>query len=184
MRQVIYCGQIVIGSLTIRCKIAGVGVDAVVDTGASATIIRPVILDSSIDGWDDIRRLENHSLQLASAATAPIIGHGFVTLKLGSLKKRVKVWVAEVCDPCLIGLDLLTASECKINLARGIMQVGLEETPLGGVSMDEKVELEAPDPVTIPPSAEAIVPHDGRLTQPGGNPVAWSSSWCGNQTQD
>ena len=133
MRQVIYCGQIGIGSLTIRCKIAGVGVDTVVDTGASTTIISPVILDSSIDGWDDIRRLENHSLQLATGATAPIIGHGFVTLKLGSLKKRVEVWVAEVCDPCLIGLDSLTATECKIDLARGIMQVGFEELPLGGV---------------------------------------------------
>ena len=38
------------------------------------------------------------------------------------------------------------------------MQVGFEELPLGGVSTEEKVELEAPDPVTIPLGAEAIVP--------------------------
>ena len=83
MRQVVYCGQIGIGSLTIRCKIVGVGVDAVVDTEASATIISPVILDSRKDSWDDIRCLEYHSLQLATLTMAPIIGRGFVTLKLG-----------------------------------------------------------------------------------------------------
>ena len=66
--------------------------------------------------------------------------------------------MSEVCDPCLLGLDFLTASKCKIGLSRGIMQVGFEELPPGGVSMDEKVELEAPDPVTIPPGAEAIGP--------------------------
>jgi len=74
LRQVIYCCQIGTGSLTIRCKIAGVGVDAVVDTGASATIIIPVVLNSSVDGWDEIHRLQNHSLQLATGATTPIMG--------------------------------------------------------------------------------------------------------------
>ena len=88
MRQVIYCGEIGIGSLTIRCKIVGVGVDAVVDTEASATIISPVILDLSIDGWDDIRCLENYRLQLATRASAPIIGYGPVPLKFSSLKKE------------------------------------------------------------------------------------------------
>ena len=49
--------------------------------------------------------------------------------------------MAEVCDPCLIGLDMLTASECKIDLAWGVMQVGLEKLPLWGVSTVDKVEL-------------------------------------------
>ena len=158
LRQVIYCGQIGTGSLTIRCKITGVGVDAVVDTGASATIISPVVLNSSVDGWDEIHRLQNHSLQLASGATPPIIGRGFVTLKLGTVKRRIEVWVAEVCDPCLIGLDVLTAGGCKIDLGRGVMQLGGEELPLGGLSTDEKVELEAPNSVVIPPGAEAVIP--------------------------
>ena len=47
---------------------------------------------------------------------APIIGRGFVTLKLGSAKRKIEVWLAEVCDPCLLGLDLLTAGGCKIDL--------------------------------------------------------------------
>ncbi len=134
------------------------GVAAVVDTGASATIISPVILDSSADGWGKIQRLENYSLQLATGVMAPIMGRGFVTLKLGSVKREIEVWVAEVCDPCLIGLDLLTASGCKIDLCRGTLQVGVEELPLEGVSTAERTELEASEAVTIPPRAEAIVP--------------------------
>ena len=66
--------------------------------------------------------------------------------------------MVEVCDPRLIGLDLLTTSECMIDLGRGVLWVGLEELPLRDVSMDENVELEAPDHVTIPLSTEAIVP--------------------------
>ena len=114
-------------------EIAGIGIDAVVDTGARATIISPVVLNSSIDTWDDIHRLQNHSLQVATAATAPITGCGFVTLKLGSRKKTLEVWVAEVCDLCRIGLDVLTAGGCKIDLGRGVMQIGIEELPLGGL---------------------------------------------------
>ena len=71
LQQVIYCGQIGTGSLTIRGKITGVGVDAVVDTGASATIISPVVLNLSVDGWDEIHRLQNHSLQRATGAMVP-----------------------------------------------------------------------------------------------------------------
>ena len=102
------------------------------DTGASATIISPVVLDSSVDGWEEIHRLQNHSLQLATGATAPIIGRGFVSFKLGTVKRRIEVWVAKVCDPCLIGLDVLTAGGCKIDLGRGVMQLRGEELPLGG----------------------------------------------------
>ena len=86
------------------------------DTGASATIISPVVLNLSVDGWDEIHRLQNHSLQLATGATAPIIGRGFMTLELGTLKRKIEVWVAEVCDPCLIGLDVQTAGGCKSDL--------------------------------------------------------------------
>ena len=116
-----------------------------------------MVLNSSVDGWDEIHRLQNHSLQLATGATAPIIGRGFVTLKLGTVKNKIEVWVAEVCDPCLIGLDVLTAGGCKIDLGRGVMQLVCEELPLGGLSTDEKVELEAPNSVVIPPGAEAVI---------------------------
>ena len=38
------------------------------------------------------------------------------------------------------------------------MQLGGEELPLGGVGMDEKVELEAPNSVVIHPGTEAVIP--------------------------
>ena len=44
----------------------------------------------------------------------------------------------------------------------GVLRVGFEELPLRDVSMDEKVELEAPDHVTIPLGTEAIVPAQWR----------------------
>ena len=65
--------------------------------------------------------------------------------------------MAEVCDPCLIGLDVLTAGGCKIDLGRGVMQLVGKELPLGGMSTDERVELEAPNSVLILPGAEAVI---------------------------
>ena len=87
-----------------------------------------------------------------------------------------------MCDPCLIGLDLLNVSECEIDLAQGVMQMGLEELHLGGVSTDDKVELEAPESMTIPPGVEARVPaqwrarptwqeHCGLVEQMAGRPI-------------
>ena len=57
--------------------------------------------------------------------------------------------MVEVCDPRLIGLDLLTTSECMIDLGRGVLWVGLEELPLRDVNMDERAELGALGPLTI-----------------------------------
>jgi len=50
MRQVIYCGQNSIGGLTIWGKIASTGVDAMVDTEASTTVISPVNVNSLLSG--------------------------------------------------------------------------------------------------------------------------------------
>ena len=97
-----YCGEIGVSSLTIQCTIEGVGVDVIVETGASNMIISPVPLNSSANGWDQIQRLQNYSLQLAPRPRATIIGHGFVTLMLGQFKQRIEVWVAEMCDLCPI----------------------------------------------------------------------------------
>ena len=79
-------------------------------------IISPVVLNLSVDGWEEIHRLQNHSLQRATGAMAPIIRRIFVILKWGTTKRKIEVWVAKVCDPCLIGLDVLTAGGCKIDL--------------------------------------------------------------------
>ena len=89
---------------------------------------------------------------------APIIGRGFITLKLEQFKRRIEVWVVEVCDPCPIGLDMLTAGGWVINLVRGVLRMGFEWLPSGGVSTDERAELETQNPMTIPLGAEARVP--------------------------
>ena len=59
---------------------------AVVDTGASDTIINPNVLDQSVGGFDKIDWLVGHSLQLAMGATAPIFGRGVLRIVLGGLE--------------------------------------------------------------------------------------------------
>ena len=153
-----FCGQICTGSLTIWCKIEGERVDAVVDTEASPTIISHVVMDLSANGWHNTHRLKYHRLQLATEVSVALIGCGFVCLKLDKVKQSVKGWVAEVCNLCQIGFDLLAAGGCKIDLGWTILYVRSEELPFWGVSIQDKVEMEAPDTVTIPPGAEVIVP--------------------------
>ena len=53
---------------------------------------------------------------------------------------------------------MLIAGGWAINLGRGVPQVGFEGLPLGGVSTEHRAELETPNPMTIPPGTEAIVP--------------------------
>ena len=158
--KIVNCGKIGVGNLRVKVKIEGEFCEAVVDTGASDTIISPLVLDQSVGGWDKIDRLAGHSLQLATGATTPIMGRGVVRMELGSLEVDAVVWVAEVCDRCLLGLSFLVEHDCQLDLGRGHMWLGTEKLRLEGLGEVEEAQgarLEMSRTVTVPPRSETVV---------------------------
>jgi len=49
-----------------------------------------------------------------------------VRMELGGLEVNVVVWVAEVCDHCLMGLSFLVEHDCQLDLGWGHMWLGTE----------------------------------------------------------
>ena len=70
------------------------------------------------------------------------------------------MWVAEIADECIIGMDFLQAHSCLVNLKEGILQIGEEEVPLHTPQVSELscYRCCAKSSVTLPPHSETLVP--------------------------
>ena len=86
------------------------------DTGADHTVVHRDILDA------DTRLLPvGRPVKLANnEQCSGILGCACVNLQLGPFKQRACVYVANsLCEPCLLGADLLTASKAVVDISNG-----------------------------------------------------------------
>lgn len=91
--------------------LAGAPCTAMVDTGSTATLMRPNVVPVEA-------QLEQTTVQLRTVTgeLAPMLGKGRMTLNVGGLSVSFPVWVAEVQDPCILGLDFLRFARCLLDL--------------------------------------------------------------------
>ena len=66
-------------------------------------------------------------LQTVTGEHAPIHRRGQVQLGIGSLVLPQELWVADIHDECIYGLDFLQTHSCQVNLKDGSLIVGEEE---------------------------------------------------------
>ncbi|KAJ8401940.1 hypothetical protein AAFF_G00375210 [Aldrovandia affinis] len=78
--------------------LAGAPCSALVDTGSTATLMRPDMVPVGT-------QLEQTSVQLRTVTgeLAPMLGRGKVVITVGGLSVELRVWVAEVQDSCILG---------------------------------------------------------------------------------
>jgi hypothetical protein len=76
-----------------------------IDTGASVTIARPDI----VAGQPKKKPSRAYVLQTASGETIPVLKEALVELTLGQRALRIWVFIAEVTDEFILGLDVLWA---------------------------------------------------------------------------
>ena len=132
-----------------QCKI-------VVDTCSSISIVCPGVLkQAGIDVAPTTGRLST-----VTGETAPLQGRNTVPLTIGTYQTPHTVWVADIADECIIGMDFLPAHGCQVNLKEGVLQIGEEAVPL---STPQVLEPScycccAESSVTLPPKSETLVP--------------------------
>lgn len=70
------------------------------------------------------------------------------------------MWVAEIADECILGLDFLQQHNCQVDLKKGILHIGNEEVPLQQSRVTEPTccRCYTTSSINIPPNSEMIVP--------------------------
>ncbi|KAK7884629.1 hypothetical protein WMY93_027752 [Mugilogobius chulae] len=108
---------------------------ALVDTGSTATLMRPDVVPPGTLLEPTVVKLRTVTGELA-----PMLGRGLVTIQVGEMSVDFRVWVAAVQDPCILGLDFLRAACCVLDLGRNAV------TFPGGSSVKMVRPVQVPSP--------------------------------------
>ena len=110
-------------------------------------------------------------IRTVTGETAPLQGRKTVQLTVGTFQKPHAVWVAEIADECILGMDFLQSHSCLVDLKEGILRIGEEEVPLHTPQVSEPncYRCCTKSSVTLPPRSETVIPAqvEGEWMQDG-----------------
>ena len=157
-------------SLVVVVVVEGVRCDMIIDTGSNITVIRPDVLKRvAKDRVPDVHSVDSCSKTVTGETTA-VRSRGKVNIQLGNFQTVQNVWVVEIENECILGLDFLVPNNCVVNLAEACLHIGREEvrlkrmTALGRPVCRRVVVAKN---WSVPPKSEAIIPGvlDGVLEE-------------------
>ncbi|GFW46352.1 retrovirus-related Pol polyprotein from transposon 412 [Trichonephila clavipes] len=93
----------------------------VVNTGANVSIIRKDLAQNSI--WTP----PCVSLQTVTGDKIQVYGKANVTLRFGNIDYHHTAYIADITDPCILGLDFLKNNNFKLDFENGNMHSKFEE---------------------------------------------------------
>jgi len=145
-------------SLTVLGTINGNSCEITVDTGSNISIVRPDLL-SGVN--PDLIQPVHSCIRTVTGERAPIHGKGQVELGIGPLVIPQELWVADIQDQCILGLDFLHPNECQVNLRDQLLTIGKHEIPLkrsSSVSTDQAcLKAVLVQEVCLQPLSETVV---------------------------
>jgi hypothetical protein len=95
-------------------------------SGAAVTVVRPDIAA----GLPEREPPAKCALQTESGETLPILEEAFVTPTLGRPPLEIWVFIADITDELILGLDILRAYDASMDLGRQMLHLGEEEVSL------------------------------------------------------
>ncbi|KAJ8915928.1 hypothetical protein NQ315_016603 [Exocentrus adspersus] len=112
-------------SLAVPGRVCGRECKMIVDTGSSHTIVRPNIVEHC--KMQDTE--EKYLLETARGEAIPVKGVHLAEIKIGKKTFKQKVFVADITDDVLLGLDVMS-KDFLLDLPRGVMKINNEEVHL------------------------------------------------------
>ncbi|GBN76428.1 Transposon Ty3-G Gag-Pol polyprotein [Araneus ventricosus] len=106
-----------------------------VDTGANVTLVRTDLAQKLKGNF--IYTAPNISLKTATGEKAEIHGKLDAAIECGSRKFQHKIYVADITDPCILGLDFLQKFNFMVDLEKNEIRTGGEEIPLFSASAED-----------------------------------------------
>ncbi len=114
---VITVGWTEVGNLChVPVLVGNVSCSALVDTGSTATLIRPDVVPAGT-----VLEPTSVKLQTVTGQTAAMKGRGTFVFTVGGVAVTFSAWVADVRDPCILGLDFLRLTGCALDLGAGVL---------------------------------------------------------------
>ncbi|KAJ8911361.1 hypothetical protein NQ315_011654 [Exocentrus adspersus] len=112
-------------SLAVPGRVCGRECKMIVDTGSSHTIVRPnIVAHCKMQDTE-----EEYLLETARGEAIPVKGVHLAEIKIGKKTFKQKVFVADITDDVLLGLDVMS-KDFLLDLPRGIMKTNNEEVHL------------------------------------------------------
>ena len=99
-------------------------------------------------------------LRAVTGERAPIHGKGEFQLTIGSLTMKHPMWVADIQDKCILGLDFLERHDFLVNLKDSSLKIRQQEFPLRKSNARAEpscYRVTLASQVSIPPLSEAVV---------------------------
>ena len=123
------------------------------DSGSNKTIVRSDAIEA--------RQIPKAEFELCGVTghRIPLQGPVDVELQVGAASVRHSVYVADVEDPCILGLDFLTKYKCKINMSNLTMEIaGVNvalEMQAEGTAHSYRIKTQRA--IRVPPMTEMVV---------------------------
>ena len=109
----------------------------------------------------DLIKPVNSCLGTVTGERAPIHGKGQLQLGIGSLLVPQELWVGDIHDDCVLGLDFLQSHNCLVNLKDESLTISGEEIPLKKQPVTTEstcCRVVLAERVHLPPRSEMVVP--------------------------
>ncbi|GBN00699.1 Retrovirus-related Pol polyprotein from transposon 297 [Araneus ventricosus] len=120
--------------LYLEGSICGIPCLMLVDTGGNVTLVRTDLAQKLKENF--IFTAPNISLKTATGEMAEIHGTLDAAIEFGSRKFQHRIYVADITDPCILGLDFLQKFNFTVDLEKNEIRTGGEEIPLFSTSAE------------------------------------------------
>jgi hypothetical protein len=97
-----------------------------IDAGAFVTVARPDI----VVGLPERRPGRQCAQQVGSGRTIPVVKESLVQLTLGQRALNIWMFVADITDEFILGLDILRAYDASVDVGHNVLRLGQEEMPV------------------------------------------------------
>ncbi|GBM51037.1 hypothetical protein AVEN_99332-1 [Araneus ventricosus] len=128
-----------------------------VDTGANVTLLRTDLAQKLKEQL--IYTAPNISLKTATGEKTEIRGKLDASIECGSRKFHHRIYVADITDPCILGLDFLQKFNFTVDLEKNEIRTGGEEIPLFSASVQhsKSCSVLAKKRTIIPARSECLI---------------------------
>ena len=148
-------------SLIVHGTIEAASCDMVIDTGSNITILRPDVLGRVSKDIDiDVHPVDS-LLRTVTGETTPVRSRGKLALQIGTVKMIHDVWIADIENECILGLDFLISNDCVVDVQESCLRIGSEEVRLKRSRVIEEPichRVMVAETWLVPPKSEAIIP--------------------------